>query len=76
MEAGVSWWEDVTACASRRACPGHCRAESLPQQSRRGHAALLSLHQAPEAAAGRPAWWEIVPIRFKLYSTKHVAKSA
>ena len=65
------------ACVSRHACPGRCGAESLPQQSRRGHAALLSFHhQAPEAAAGRPAWWEIVPIQFKLYSAKHVAVGA
>lgn len=39
-------------------------------------AALLSLHQASEAPAGRPPCWEIVPILFKSYSTKHVAMSA
>lgn len=39
-------------------------------------AALLSLHQAPEAPAGHASCWEIVPILLKLYSTKHVAISA
>lgn len=77
METRVSWWEGVMACASHHARPGRCGAESLPQQRRRGHAAPLSFHrQAPEAAAGRPAWWEVVPIQFKLYSAKHVAVGA